>query len=81
MEQKSVLLWSQSVQGMSGGKRVHLGEAATWYPQEQVVRIRSWGPSIRRSPASTIRAGCRAPACPGCATGAATRHTRPMCRA
>ena len=45
MEQKSVLLWSQSVQGMSGGKRVHLGEAATWYPQEQVVRIRSWGPA------------------------------------
>ncbi|MBR5094935.1 MAG: hypothetical protein IK095_07560 [Oscillospiraceae bacterium] len=44
MEDRTILLWSQSVQGMAGGKRMHLGETASWYPQEQRVRIRSWGP-------------------------------------
>ena len=49
MSDKMVCLWSKSVQGLSGGKRVHIGEQACFYPLEHKVVIERWGPNGTKS--------------------------------
>ena len=47
MEQKTVGLWFESIQGMSEGRRVHLGHSASWIPEERCALVEQWGPGGR----------------------------------
>ena len=47
MEQKTIGLWFESIQGMSVGRRVHLGHAASWIPEERCALVEQWGPGGR----------------------------------